>query len=134
MAGATAGDHGPAVGAAPSDRAHVAAVLLRQPFEIERDVGRLSLSLRIASDRSAIDGSKLDTVEAAVLLDSVASINIRYHAQLYALSFVPASVARERERFTAEHPRSRAAFQSASCRSGATKRKASLAPRVAHLK
>jgi hypothetical protein len=34
---------------------------------LEREFGRVSLNVRAATDRSAIDGSKFDTVEAAVL-------------------------------------------------------------------
>ena len=55
MAGAAAGDERPAVGAAPGDRAHVLAVLLRQPFEVERDVGPLAgLDQRPARDLDRI--------------------------------------------------------------------------------
>lgn len=43
---------------------------------VERELGRTTLNVRVATDRSAIDGSKLETVEAAVLFPVGARVDL----------------------------------------------------------
>lgn len=43
---------------------------------VERELGQTTLNVRVATDRSAIDGSKLDTVEAAVLFPIGARVDL----------------------------------------------------------
>lgn len=95
-------------GSAPASGSH--EVIVHAPAHYERliDLGEAGIASAAAAwrERIAAHAGDASYVQLIVNEGPLAGASLEHsHAQLYALPFVPATVARERERFTAYHER-----------------------------
>jgi UDPglucose--hexose-1-phosphate uridylyltransferase len=94
--------------ARPAVGAHEVIVNTPEPYGslAELDVEQLETAMGVWRERMRLHGSDAEYVHVIVNEGREAGASLPHtHAQLYALRFVPAAVARERERFTAWYQR-----------------------------
>jgi UDPglucose--hexose-1-phosphate uridylyltransferase len=94
--------------ARPAVGAHEVIVNTPKPLGsiAELDVEQLETAMRVWRERMRLHSERAEYVHLIVNEGRAAGASLPHtHAQLYALGFVPAAVARERERFTAWYER-----------------------------
>ena len=94
--------------ARPAIGAHEVIVHTPRPIGslAELDPQQLELAMGVWRDRMRVHAGRAEYVHLIVNEGREAGASLPHtHAQLYALGFVPAAIARERERFTAWHER-----------------------------
>jgi len=94
--------------ARPAVGAHEVIVNTPEPLGslAELDVEQLETAMGVWRERMRLHAAEAEYVHVIVNEGRTAGASLPHtHAQLYALGFVPAAIARERERFTAWHER-----------------------------